>query len=80
MEGTWSAVIIKAGEPRGGHLTVKEIMAKKWHNLRLLLVDEIEVGCVDLIGQVEAKLNRAVFTCDKTTPGLQTLQHSQRDK
>ena len=34
--------------------------AKKWHNLRFVLVDEIEAVGVDLMGLVEDKMNKLV--------------------
>ena len=54
------------------------LSGKKWHNLRVLLVDEVEATGVELIGQIEAKMQLMVPFRYEITPGLQTQQHSQR--
>jgi hypothetical protein len=50
----------------------QSLHAKKWHNLRVLLVDEIEAAGVDLLGDVEAKMHQLVPFRYEIMPGLQT--------
>ena len=54
------------------------LSGKKWHNLRVLLVDEVEATGVELIGEIEAKMQLMVPFRYEITPGLQTQQHFQR--
>ena len=56
----------------------QSLQSKKWHNLRVVLCDEIEAAGVDIIGKTEAKMRSHVPVANSVTDGLQSIQHKQR--
>ena len=57
----------------------QSLLGQKWHNLRLLICDEIEACGVDLVGQMEDKMRRLVPVANSVALGRQSTQHTQRN-
>ena len=55
-------------------------LSKKWHNLRFVLIDEIEAAGVDIVAQIEEKMRASVPMTVGVLEGLRGTQHSQRTR
>ena len=59
---------------------MQSVLSKKWHNLRFLLIDEIEAGGVDIVAQIEEKMHANVPMTVGVVDGLRSTQHGQRTR
>ncbi len=56
------------------------LQSKKCHNLRFLLVDEIEAAGVDILGKIEEKMRFHVPMANEVLEGFRTIQHPKRGR